>query len=238
MQMRVLLVHGLGRTALSMRPLARVLRREGHEPTYFGYVAGLEQTERTLNGIKLMMSIIPAEPTYFGYVAFAESYDQIVQRLRIRIGELAVQGPYAIVGHSLGGVLVRAALGGTSISAPCRVIMLGTPNQRSRMAEWALRFAPWRWFVGNAGRKLADPAFYRTLPQLRAPCTVVAGTRGPRADWLPLGARVNDGLVAVDETALHPDDPIIAVPAGHSFMMNRRSVQRAVVEALADCVSA
>jgi GPH family glycoside/pentoside/hexuronide:cation symporter len=34
--------------------------------TYFGYVAGLEQTERTLNGIKLMMSIIPAVPFFIG----------------------------------------------------------------------------------------------------------------------------------------------------------------------------
>jgi Na+/melibiose symporter-like transporter len=36
--------------------------------TYFGYVAGLEQTERTLSGIKYMMSIIPAVPFFIGVV--------------------------------------------------------------------------------------------------------------------------------------------------------------------------
>lgn len=40
--MRVLLVHGMARTTLSLAGLARSLRHQGHEPISTGYVAALE----------------------------------------------------------------------------------------------------------------------------------------------------------------------------------------------------
>ena len=207
MTTRVLTVHGLARSPLSMVWLARALRRAGY----------------------------PTE--HFGYLAFAESYDRIVRRLRARMRTVAARSRYAVVAHSLGGLLVREALGDATVSLPYRVVMLGTPNRRSRMAEWAIRFPLWRWVVGEAGRRLADPAFYETVHPLAAPYTLVAGTRGLRSGWLPLGGLVNDGLVALEETQLTPDDSVIALPAGHSFMMNRRAVQQAVLQALRERAS-
>ncbi|MEM9136025.1 MAG: alpha/beta fold hydrolase [Cyanobacteria bacterium P01_F01_bin.42] len=78
--MKILLVHGLGRSPLSMWGLASALQKSGFE------------TE------------------LFGYAAFAESYRQITQRLRDRCFQLSAQGTYGIVAHSLGGVLTRSAL--------------------------------------------------------------------------------------------------------------------------------
>ena len=201
------MVHGLARTPLSLVWLARVVRRVGYQTTYFGYWA------------------------------LAESYGRILERLGSRLRSVATAGRYAIVAHSLGGLLVRAALADLRIPPPEHVVMLGTPNQRSRLAESAARLAPWRWLAGEAGRKLADPEFYSELPGLSAPYTVVAGTRGLRFSWLPLGRRVNDGLVAVDETPLELDDHVIEVVTGHTFMMNRRRVQTVVLVALGSHVS-
>lgn len=124
------------------------------------------------------------------------------------------------------------------VPPPEYFVMLGTPNQRSRMAEWVVRLAPWRWLAGEAGRKLADPDFYAELPGLSVPYTVIAGTRGLRFNWLPFGGRVNDGMVAVDETSVAPTDQVIEVAASHTFMMNRRRVRRAVLYALDSHVSA
>ncbi len=206
--MQVLMVHGLSRTPLSLVWLARALSRAGYRPAQFGYLA------------------------------FAESYGRIRERLRSRLSLLAAGGPYAIVAHSLGGLLVRAALADLVVPPPEHVVMLGTPNRRSRMAEWVVRLAPWRWLAGEAGRKLADPDFYAELPGLSVPYTVIAGTRGLRFGWLPFGGRVNDGMVAVDETSVAPTDQVIEVAASHTFMMNRRRVRRAVLYALDSHVSA
>src|SRR6266545_2243859 len=79
--MRVLLLHGLGRTPLSLARLGRELRRAGHVPELVGYVAAVER-----------FAVIRA-------------------RVRRRLEHAARRGePYAAVGHSLGGLLVRAAL--------------------------------------------------------------------------------------------------------------------------------
>jgi hypothetical protein len=47
-----------------------------------------------------------------------------------------------------------------------------------------------------------------------------------------LGGRANDGLVAVEETGVEPDDEVIEIVATHTFIMNRRRVLRAVLRAL------
>jgi hypothetical protein len=44
--MRALLVHGMGRTPLSMMTLARALRRADIVPTQFGYSAALETVDQ------------------------------------------------------------------------------------------------------------------------------------------------------------------------------------------------
>ena len=103
--MRVLLVHGMGRTPLSMGRLARLLRRQGHQVQRVGYVAALE------------------------------SFSRIRRRVRRRLDALAQGGEaYAVIGHSLGGLALRAALQNVDPAPRC-LIMLGTPNQSPRLAR-------------------------------------------------------------------------------------------------------
>jgi hypothetical protein len=199
--MKVLLIHGLARTSLSLMGLERQLLTAGFAPEHFGYFA------------------------------FAETFDQIVERLRLRLQTLAAQGPYAVVVHSLGGVLLRAALAGANC-CPDHVVMLGTPNQPPRLALHAWRVLPFRWFTGQCGFNLTCPEFYRALPTLPCPYTLIAGTAGPRGPWSPFGDDVNDGIVALSETRLGESDRILQLPVWHTFMMNDPAVQAAVVRAL------
>ena len=50
--MQVLLVHGMGRTPLSMLPLGRKLRRAGHIVNLIGYVAAVEPFARIVLGVQ------------------------------------------------------------------------------------------------------------------------------------------------------------------------------------------
>ena len=103
--MRVLLIHGLARSPLSLAGLARELRRDGHH------------TELV---------------AYWGAV---ESYSRILARVRRRLEAAAATGdPYAVIGHSLGGLIVRAALDRWPAECPLpnHVVMLGTPNTARR----------------------------------------------------------------------------------------------------------
>jgi hypothetical protein len=201
--MHILLIHGLARTSLSLAFLERRLRQAGHH------------TET------------------FSYVAFAEDFDAIVQRLNHTLQSLAHRGPYGVVGHSLGGVLTRAALGlGQVVELPRQVVMLGTPNQPPRLAPLAWNLLPFQWFTGQCGRNLTCGQFYASLPILQSPYTIIAGTGGPTGSLSPFGEDINDGIVALSETYMTPQDTIVQVPAWHTFMMNHPQVQEIVLNAL------
>ncbi|MBD0268531.1 MAG: alpha/beta hydrolase [Cyanobacteria bacterium Co-bin8] len=206
--MKVLLIHGMARTSLSLMGLERRLFQAGFTSEHFGYFA------------------------------FAESFDQIVERLQRRLQVLSAQGPYAVVVHSLGGLMIRAALGGRANDCPQHVVMLGTPNQPPRLALHAWQLLPFRWFTGQCGFNLTCPDFYQKLPPLLCPYTIIAGTVGPRGSWSPFGDEVNDGIVALSETQLGPCDRILQLPVWHTFMMNDPAVQDAVVQALTAAIPA
>lgn len=200
--MRVLLVHGLGRTPLSLAPLSRTLRRAGHEPISFGYAA------------------------------FAQPYDRIRARLVDRLRELADGDPVGLIGHSLGGLLLRHALADVADLKVHHLVMLGTPNHSPRRARLAMQWLPWRLFARSCGRVLATPDAFQHIPAPRVPYTVIAGTGGPRVLARPFGSEPHDGFVAVNETRISENDDLRLLPVGHTFMMNDRRLHEMVVEIL------
>ncbi len=199
--MKVLLVHGMGRTPLSMWRLARSLGRAGMATELFGYVAAWQPV------------------------------DQIVNRLRTRIEAMA-DGDYVVVGHSLGGLLVRAAVAALppGIRRPQRIILLATPNHSPRLAR-RFEHAWWyRMLNGDAGAMLAHESRMAAIPNVDVPCTMISGTRGISGRWSPFGDEQNDGVVAISETEMAGADEWISLPLWHPFIMNDARVRRLVEE--------
>jgi alpha/beta hydrolase family protein len=202
--MRVVLVHGMGRTPLSMLRLARALRRARHEVTVFGYLAAVER------------------------------FSRILARLGGRLGESGARGPYAVVGHSLGGLLVRAVLGQppASLTPPAHLFMLGTPNQPPGLARRFHRFWTYRGINGECGQLLASPSFFAHLAPVSIPYTIIAGTAGFTGRRSLFGDDPNDGIVTLRETLISPQDRPVTFPVRHTFMMNDARVRRTLLEAL------
>ncbi|NEQ32917.1 MAG: alpha/beta hydrolase [Leptolyngbya sp. SIO4C5] len=200
--MKILLIHGLSRSPLSLLSLELKLKRSGYT------------TEQ------------------FGYLAVTESFESIVRRLCQRLQRLASQGAYGIVAHSLGGLLTRVALSRHRVRPPEHIVMLGTPNQPPRLAAFAWRLPPFRWISGQCGFNLSRPDFFMALPSLDIPYTLIAGTGGPRGLLSPFGDELNDGIVALSETRLKPTDAIAQLPVWHTFMMNDPAVQQTVLQSL------
>jgi Alpha/beta hydrolase family len=200
----VLLVHGLWRTPLSLLSLVHRLRTYGHRP---------EQ---------------------FGYAAVAQRYDAILARLLRRLDRLAASGvPYAVIGHSLGGVLLRAALPRIAGPPPRHLVMLGTPNRPPVLARRLGAHWLYRRLMGECGINLSSHDFYAALPVPEVPYTIVAGTAGSRGRWSPFGGEPNDGIVAVSETRIRDQDEIVLLPVTHTFMMNNRDLQAVIGRTLA-----
>ena len=95
--MDVVLIHGMGRTPLSMLRLRRRLRRAGHRVALFGY-----------------------SPTF-------ETLQGATARLLKLIERRVDTGHYALVGHSLGTVIIRMALGQLQHQPPAACCFLAPP---------------------------------------------------------------------------------------------------------------
>ena len=200
--LRIFLIHGMGRTAVSMLLLKRRLEEAGHQCSLFGYLVTVE------------------------------SFDDIVDRFVRKVGEVMAQDqaeasddvvPFGVVSHSLGGIVTRSACGRFPPGFR-RFLMLAPPNHPPAMAGWMQGNPIFHLLTQDVGRKLGQEAFYERLPIPQVKTLIIAGNIGPQADRLPpFRGRPNDGVVAVDETRLE-GVPHVEVPALHTFVMNRRDV--------------
>ncbi len=200
--MDLVLIHGMGRTPVSMLRLRRRLRRAGHNPILFGY----SPTFETLQGAST----------------------RLVRLIERRVGTKN----YALVGHSLGTVIIRTALGQLENRMPSACFFLAPPMLACKAARFFSRFWPYRLLMGEMGQLLADDAFMRQLPMPSAFTRIYAGVSGPRAAWLPFGMEANDGILSLSEATGPFAARVVEVPAIHTFIMNSRQVFDDMVRSL------
>lgn len=200
--MDVILVHGMGRTPLSMLRLARRLRRAGQRPLLFAY-----------------------SPTF-------ETLDAAVARLRGRIRRLGHRR-YALVGHSLGSVLIRSALADLTLAPPEASFFLAPPMVACRAARYFSRRSLYRILTGDMGQRLADAHFMQNLPMPPGLVRIYVGVRGPRAPWYPLGDEPNDAILCASEAAGAHAALAVEVQAMHTFIMNAPAVVEDLIGTLA-----
>ena len=191
--MNALLIHGQGRTTNAMRLLGVRLQRRGYQVRYFRYY-----TRR-------------------------EKFPKIVERLIKVIRALPQDQPYALIGHSMGGLLARASLPALADHPPSHLVLLASPSQPPRLAPLAQHNPIYRYLTYDCGQQVIRSEFYADLPKPSVPTTIFAGTGGPRGKWFPLGQEANDSVLTVRETQLR-DVALILVPSLHTFIMNSRAV--------------
>jgi pimeloyl-ACP methyl ester carboxylesterase len=202
--LQALFVHGMGRSPLSGWPLLRRLKGAGLETQTFGYAV-----------------------TIHGFSAIAE-------RLSARIEQLARQGDYILIGHSLGGVLIRAALAGlhADVPRPRHLFLLGSPVQPSRLAR-RLRFNPiLRALTRDCGQLLGSGRRMRGIKVPNVPVTAVTGTRAaPRVLGL-FGNEPNDGIVSASETFADWIEDRVEIPVVHTLLPSSLEAADAILRRL------
>lgn len=201
--MKLILIHGMGHTPLSMLRLRRRLRRAGHEAFLFGYSSTFESLQGTSG--------------------------RLARRIEARVGS----APYALVGHSLGSVIIRATLARLAGRMPVACFFLAPPMLACKAARFFSRFWLYKIMMGEMGRLLASEDFMRGLPLPPGWLRIYAGTAGPRAAWLPFGMEVNDGILSVAEATGDCAAATVRVPALHTFIMNSTPVVDDMIRSLA-----
>lgn len=194
----VVLLHGLAANHLTMKKLAVSLEQTGH---YNEIVNASYPTTR--------LSI--------------EEHAAWLGRL---VGSLEGIEKIDFVGHSLGGIVIRAWLSGLGdpngkkpdLARVGRVVMIGTPNQGSFTAEYHYTntFLA-RTLMGETLKELGVgwKQFSQKLETPPCPFAILAGSLGPGKGMCAGTLGENDWVVTVDSVRLPGADDFRVLPYSH-----------------------
>lgn len=200
----VVLLHGIGRNSRYLGRLDRALRASGFATLNVDYASR-----------KRPLDVLAADilPVVGDFVATSD-------------------GPIHFVGHSLGGLLTRVYVARYRPARLGRVVMLGTPNGGSELADLLKGLAIYRVLYGPAGLQLStdlDPAL-TSLPPPDYPVGIIAGVRPlePFVSSLIL-PRPNDGCVSVESSKLVNMADHITVRTSHpGLVRNRTAIEQTI----------
>jgi len=221
----VLLIHGLMRTASSMAPIEAELLRYDRE-----------SARVNPDTAKLRTAVS------FSYASTRDPITKHSAALRELVENLPGQPKISMVGHSLGNIVFRQAVGEWQRNGDPknvlprlnRVVMLGPPNQGSSFAKKLSRMGLFETITGNSGMQLGPSwqSLSNGLGTPPCPFAIVAGDISKSPIQNPLLSGPSDGVVTIEEAALEGMAEIVAVPVVHSFLMSDSSVVRATVSFL------
>jgi pimeloyl-ACP methyl ester carboxylesterase len=130
-----------------------------------------------------------------------------------------IDGPVHFVGHSMGGLLARVYIAKHRPERLGRVVLLGTPNGGSEIADLLHDRALYRAYYGPAGQQLTtrlDSAL-TSLPPLDYCVGIIAGNRSiaPLSSLFRM-PKPNDTMVSVASTGLDGMADHVVVEAFHA----------------------
>lgn len=238
----VVLLHGLGRFPISMRPIERDLQRAGFTVVNVSYPSWRVPVERIAD------EHLPRKLAQFGIRTLKSDRTGLEQKetretkagpdcvssVETSFPSLpSVQTPRQrvhFVTHSLGGIVVRRFLATHRVENLGRVVMLGPPNQGSALADWFKCCEVVRWLAGpNLPRLGTGPD---DLPAQLGPVDfelgVIAGDR-PLFGGFLLGEKPNDSKVTVASTRVAGMKDHAVVHSTHTFLMWNREAREQTV---------
>ena len=134
----------------------------------------------------------------FGYPSRKLTLEEVALRLADFVATTSKGEPVSFVGHSLGGLVVRALDAMPHHPAPLRrLVTLGTPHQGACIARLMARTPLLGDFGGPILHQLATPPLPPHPRALQVGC-IIGHTKTPLG-YLPFFGRDNDGLVCVEE---------------------------------------
>jgi pimeloyl-ACP methyl ester carboxylesterase len=190
----VVLLHGISRTTRSFRKMQTALEGCGFATLNQDYASRRKALE-----------------------ALAEDIHPAIQRFAD-----GIDGSVHFVGHSMGGLLARVYIARYRPKRLGRVVMLGTPNSGSEIADRLKNFGAYRAFFGPAGQQLGtqrDAAVEALFPLVDYSVGIIAGNRSIYPITSAFLPKPHDGRVSVTNTKLDGMTDHVVIAASHPWLV-------------------
>ncbi|MGL5804442.1 MAG: esterase/lipase family protein [Xenococcaceae cyanobacterium] len=194
----VILLHGLGRTRLSMLLLQNKLTNKGYRVWNCSYPS----TRKSIEELSFVVGKAVRECQNAGSTSIH------------------------FVTHSLGGILVRKYFQDNFIPEAKRVVMLCPPNHGSEVVDRYKKSWWFQAATGMAGQQLGTnkDSLPNQLQAIALEVGIIAGTKSSDPWFSPLFSGINDGKVSVTSAELPEMKDFLLVQYGHTLMMNSNEV--------------
>lgn len=180
-----------------------------------------------------------------GYRVLTPAYASRKQTVQVSVQQIAPavadcknssKQPVHLVGHSLGGLLIRHYLQQYGAADIGRVVMLGTPNQGTELSDSAqksrLRQGLSAFFLGPVLPQLQreNNSFLAQLAPPRVPTGILAGYYTP-SPWMNdrFNGEPNDGMVSVRSSQLPNMTDFALIATTHIGLLADINANRQVV---------
>ena len=194
----VILLHGLGRTSRSMRPIERHLEEYGFCVININYPSRKLPIEELAKYIQ------------------AEIEKQCTDK------EVNIH----FVTHSMGGIILRFYLGKNHLENLGRVVMLSPPNKGSEIVDTLRKFFIFSMLIGPAGLQLGTNQ--DSIPNTLGPVNFDLGIITGKSSLNPIFSLIipgdDDGRVSVERSKVSGMKDFMVVPHSHSFIMRSSQV--------------
>ena len=195
---RVVLLHGLGRTDLSMLVMELELEERGYRVTNIDYPS----TEHSIEHL--------AEEELAPTLARCCAGDETVH----------------FVTHSMGGIVLRYYLAHHEVENLGRVVMLSPPNRGSELADWVAENELLERIMGPSVEQIGTgpESVPIELGRVDFELGIIAGNRTLNPIFSRMIPGEDDGKVAVAETPVEGMSDFLVVPHSHTYMMMNEDV--------------
>ena len=189
---------------------------------------GIARTSRSMNAMEKALEASGFHTLNLDYASRRKPLDQLAADIHSPILNFAngLGAELHFVGHSMGGLLARVYLARHRPRRLGRVVMLGTPNQGSEVADTLRNLAIFRRFYGPAGQQLTTgpDAALTALPAIDYCVGIIAGNRSidPISSTFVL-PKPNDGKVSVANTKLAGMSGHVVVGASHPMLARKKA---------------
>ena len=189
----VVLLHGISRTALSFRKMQAALEAAGFATLNIDYPSRHHALEALAEHIHPAVALFGA----------------------------GIEGQLHFACHSMGGLLARVTISKYRPERLGRVVMLGTPNGGSEIADRLKNVSLYRAWFGPAGAQLGtrrDAATNALFPPVDYPVGIIAGNRSVDPVSSLFLPKPHDGRVSVENTKLDGMADHIVIGTSHPWL--------------------
>lgn len=195
---QVILLHGIARSSVYMKPVAEMLKQNGYTVYNLDYPSTEQPLEQLAAGVAR----------------------QIRETIR-------ADQPVHFVGYSMGGIVTRIVLNKYRPDNLGRVVQLASPNKGSEVADFLKTNPLYETIYGPAGQQLVTEGagIDELLGKVDYELGVVAGNFSIDPVSSSIIPGDDDGKVSIESTKVQGMKDHVVVSASHTFFPSNQYVQ-------------